>query len=53
MRLLVVTADVGADLLAGLVESLEFLALDAALLELCEAGLDERLALGSRYPPRR
>ena len=35
-----------ADLLAGLVERLEFFAPDAALFELSKPGLDERLALG-------
>ena len=43
---MVVGLDVGADLLAGLVERLELLAPDAALLELAEPGLDEGLALG-------
>src|SRR6187397_2185767 len=42
----VVVVDVGADRGAGVVEGLGFLAPDAALLELCEAGLDERLAFG-------
>ena len=43
---MVVVGDVGAVRLAGLFECLEFLAPDAALLELAEPGLDERLALG-------
>jgi hypothetical protein len=42
----VVAVDVGADLLARLVESLELFAPDAALLELAKPGLDEGLALG-------
>ncbi|MEJ7604417.1 MAG: hypothetical protein WKG01_41555 [Kofleriaceae bacterium] len=42
----VVVVDVGADLLAGLVERLELVAPDAALLELSEPALDERLAFG-------
>jgi hypothetical protein len=42
----VVAVDVGADRGAGLVEGLELLAPDAALLELSEPGLDEGLALG-------
>ena len=41
-----VVVDVGADRGSGLVEGLEFLAPDAALLELGEPGLDEGLALG-------
>ena len=41
-----VAVDVSADLLARLVERLELLAPDAALLELGEPALDERLALG-------
>ncbi len=41
-----VAVDVGADRVAGLVEGLELLAPDAALLELAEPGLDEGLALG-------
>ena len=43
---MVVAVDVGADHLAGLLEGLELLAPDAALLELGEPGLDEGLALG-------
>ena len=46
MGSVVVAVDVGADRGAGLVEGLELLAPDAALLELGEPGLDERLALG-------
>jgi hypothetical protein len=42
----VVAVDVGAARGAGLVEGLEFLAPHAALLELCEPGLHERLAFG-------
>jgi hypothetical protein len=42
----VVGGDVGADRLSGLVDGLELLAPDAALLELAEPGLDERLGLG-------
>jgi hypothetical protein len=42
----VVAVDVGADRGAGLVDRLELLAPDAALLELGEPGLDEGLALG-------
>ena len=43
---MVVAVDVGADDGSGLVERLELLAPDAALLELGEPGLDEGLALG-------
>jgi hypothetical protein len=42
----VVAVDVGADRGAGLVERLELLAPDAALLELGEPAFDEGLALG-------
>ncbi len=42
----VVGVDVAADCLAGLIERLELLAPDAALLELRKPGLDERLRLG-------
>src|SRR5215218_6777671 len=42
----VVAVDVGADHLPGLVEGLELVQPDAALLELSEPALDERLALG-------
>jgi hypothetical protein len=42
----VVTIDVGADGVAGLLEGLELLAPDQPLLELGEPGLDEGLALG-------
>ena len=41
-----VAVDVGADDGAGLLERLELFAPDAALLELCEPRLDERLGLG-------
>ena len=43
---MVVAVDVGADDGPGVVERLELLAPDAALLELGEPGLDEGLALG-------
>src|SRR5215213_11040619 len=43
---MVVVRDVVADRLPSLVERLELVAPDAALLELAEPGLDERLALG-------
>jgi len=42
----VVAVDVGADQLPGLLEGLELLAPDAALLELGEPRLDEGLGLG-------
>ena len=42
----VVAIDVGPDRGAGLLERLELLAPDAALLELAEPGFDERLGLG-------
>ena len=42
----VVAVDVAPDRLAGLVEGLELLSPDAALLELGKPGLDEGLALG-------
>lgn len=42
----VVAVDVGADRSSGLVDGLELLARDAALLELAEPGLDEALAPG-------
>jgi hypothetical protein len=42
----VVAVDVGADRGSGVVEGLELFAPDAALLELGEPGLGERLALG-------
>ena len=42
----VVAVDVGADHGPGLLEGLELLAPDAALLELAEPGLDECLAFG-------
>jgi hypothetical protein len=42
----VIAVDVGADRGSGVVEGLELLAPDAALLELGEPGLDEGLALG-------
>jgi hypothetical protein len=44
LRAVVIAVDVGADLLAGLVERFELLAPDAALLELGKPALDERLA---------
>ncbi len=43
---MVVVVDVSADHLPGLVEGFELVQPDAALLELAEPGLDERLALG-------
>jgi hypothetical protein len=46
VRPVVVAGHVGADHLPGLVEGLELVPPDAALLELAEPGLDERLALG-------
>jgi hypothetical protein len=42
----VVVGDVGGDHLAGVVEGLELVSPDAALLERAEPGLDERLAFG-------
>ena len=42
----VVAVEVAADRGLGLVEGLELLAPDVALLELAEAGLDEGLAFG-------
>src|SRR3954462_6368812 len=42
----VVVDHVAADHVPGLVEGLELVAPDAALFELAEPGLDERLALG-------
>jgi hypothetical protein len=41
----VVVLDVGADHLPGLLEGLELVAPDAALLQVAEPALDERLAL--------
>ncbi len=46
MQSVVVAVDVGADRVAGVVERLELLAPEAALLELGEPGLDEGLTLG-------
>jgi hypothetical protein len=46
VRPLVVVDHVGADHLPGFVEGLELVTPGAALLELAEPGLDERLALG-------
>ncbi len=46
MRAMVVALDVGADRRPRLVEGLKLLAPDAALLELREPRLDERLRLG-------
>ena len=43
---MVVEVDVGGDHLPCLVEGLELVQPDAALLQLRELGLDERLALG-------
>jgi hypothetical protein len=42
----VVAVDVGGDLGAGLVDGLELVQPDAALLQFLEPGLDERLRLG-------
>ena len=44
--MVVVAVDVGGDHLPCLVEGLELVQPDAALLQLREPGLDERLALG-------
>jgi hypothetical protein len=46
VRPVVVGLDVGADLRSGFVDGLELFAPDAALFELAEPRLDERLALG-------
>jgi hypothetical protein len=46
VRPVVVVLDVVADGLSSLVEGLELVPPDAALLELAEPGRDERLALG-------
>jgi hypothetical protein len=46
VRAVVVAVDVSADYLPWLVEGFELVQPDAALLELCEPGLDERLAFG-------